>query len=116
MTFEFCSSGSCIRLAGKGANAKIIVSGAYLDERYNQNAGAIGLITRQDLSGTSGAIKAAYRGAVGNAIAKSIAMDLINFDMAGYTTRAEAQTQLDILRDDLTRTMEALDKHKDLLS
>ena len=38
--------------------------------------------------------------AVTTAVANIAAMQLINYDMSGYTSRTEAQTMLDVLKDE----------------
>ncbi len=40
--------------------------------------------------------------------ASLVAIDAINYDMSGYTSRAEAQTMLDVLRDIFTRGVKTL--------
>ena len=46
-----------------------------------------------------------------------VAMDIINFDLSAFSSRNEAETMLDFLRDGIVRDLEILkdDKNKEVM-
>lgn len=107
MAWTLCTSGSMISKAGVGANSDIIISGAILADWNEKIEGNIVARTRLDF--VSGA---AINDHVVNA-ASELASDLgaikiINYDMKGYTSRAEALTMLNVLTDNSNRLFQEL--------
>jgi hypothetical protein len=115
MSWNFCTSGAVIHKAGTGASSAIVLSGAILQEWYDQAEAQLCAATRYDWVTNSGAVLTNFKGIIGDAISDLCAMKIINYDMSGYTSRMEAQTMLDVLRDDYLRCVEVLkdDKNKE---
>ncbi len=95
-----------------GANASLGCSGAMLEKFSDQAEGSINAITRRDWVALSGSTAANFRGILDDTASDMIAMKIINFDMSGFTSRQEAQTMLDVLRDNITRNLDALKDEK----
>ncbi len=99
MAWTFCTSGAAIRKAGAGANTTVTTSGAILKEFSDQAEASINAETRRDWISEYSSIETNFKGALSTAASSFIGMMIINYDMAGYTSRSEAQTMLDVLRD-----------------
>ena len=112
MPWTLCTSGAALDKAGTGRSSA--VSGAMLQEYSNLSEGTVNFLSRQNWSSTPAT--ANFSGAVAEAVSDHIAMKIINYDMSGYTSRTEAQTMLDRLRDSFSANIEALkdDKNKEV--
>ncbi len=111
MSFNLATSGAIIRKAGDGVSS-ISTSGAALSEWCDQAEGFVMSETRQDWVADLSSIDANKRGILSEAVSSLAAINLINYDMSGYTSRLEAQTMLDVLRDSATRAINTLKEDK----
>ena len=115
MSWTLCSSGACISKAGANANSSVIASGAILADWSDQAEGLINTSTRYDWTANIASVSANFKPILADTCSDLIAMKIINYDMSGYTSRAEATTMLDVLKDNSVRGIEILkdEKNKD---
>jgi len=104
MSFTFTTSGACIAKAGASAN----ISGALLAGWSDQAEAVINALTRYDWTANYSSVGANFKGILDDTCSSIVAMNIINYDMSGFTSRLEAQTMLDVLRDNYVRNMESL--------
>jgi hypothetical protein len=116
MAWKLCTSGAAIAKAGANVNATIAASSATLAEWSDESEASLQTITRKDWI-TDADYTANFSGALADAASDMVAMKIINYDMSGYTSRMEAQTMLDVIRDNLMRTLDVLkdDKNKEVM-
>ena len=108
MTWIMCTSGAAVAKAGANANSTITVSGARLSEWSAQAESTVNAITRKNYSDTYAALNADVTGILNDVTTSLIANNIISYDMSGYTSRAEAETMLDVNRDTATRGLSLL--------
>jgi hypothetical protein len=112
MSFTLFTSGSCVRKAGLNANSTIVVSGSAIQDWSDQAEGYIVAVTRRDwvdsYTSVDTHIKEILR-QVGSAI---VSKEIISYDMSGFTSRAEAQTMLDVQDDTVQRGIAILKDFK----
>lgn len=113
MSWTLTTSGACIAKAGLNAN----VSGALLQRWSDEAEGSLSTIGRYDWVANYGTIGANFKPILDDAASDMVAMKIINYDMSGFTSRLEAQTMLDVIRDNLVRNLDALkdDKNRELM-
>ena len=113
MAWTLTTSGACLSKAG--ANATI--SSAALVIWSNQAESALSLITRKDWVADYSTITANFKQVLSDVVSDMVAMRIITYDMSGYTSRTEAETMLDVLRDNITRGIEVLreQKHQEVM-
>ena len=99
MAWIFCTSGAAIAKAGKNASLSGSMNVAYMNNWSNEAEGTLAMKCRFDISGAWATLDLPIRQCVGDATSDLIAMQIINFDMGGYTSRAEATTMLNVLKD-----------------
>lgn len=99
MSFTLTSSAAIIWKAGEGANSSIIASGAFLAKCCDWAEGRIVAETRKDWVDQYTDVDAGVKLALDDAASSLAAMPLVSYDMSGYAGLAEAETKLDILRD-----------------
>jgi len=115
MSWTLCTSGAAFFKAGLGMNDLFNTSGAYIDYVYewsNQAEASVNAITRKDWTADYASVGANFKEILGDVVSDLIAMKIICFDMSGYTSRTEAQTMLDVLRDNISRNLETLKDQK----
>lgn len=124
MSWTLCTSGAAIAKAGANANTTVIsgsaivpytggMSGAALLAKWSDEVeSTICLRTRYDwISAVSSAtVTQPFRGCLSDTASDMIAMKIINYDCSGYTKLLEAQGMLDVLRDNISKNLELLDK------
>lgn len=110
MTFTLTTSGACLIKAGAGANPA--VSGSYLDTFSDQVEAKICALTRKDWVTDYATIKTNFKNILSDVASDLIAIKIINYDMSGYTSRAEAQTMMDVLKDNADENLKALKEDK----
>lgn len=115
MSWTLSTSGAAISKAGFHSNSVVRLSGATLDKWSDQAEGTLNAITRKDWVADYASVKANFKPILDDTISSMVAMNIINYDMGGYTSRQEAQTMLDYLRDTINRNLDALkdDKNKE---
>ena len=98
-------------MGGAGLNSTL--SGSTILAKWcDQAEGELCALTRRDWLTLSGSTLASYAPFLSQAIAARVGMKAINYDMSGYTSRVEAQTMLDVLRDIWNTSIEALKDDK----
>jgi len=100
-----CTSGAAIAKAGAGANATIVADTNNLELWSNQVESRVSAITRVDWVANPPSTQAS--GALAELSSDLIAMKIITYDMSGYIG-TEAQTMLDVLRDNSNKGMKEL--------
>ena len=108
------TSGACILKAGTNVNS--IFTGEDAEANWEvliqQAEGFINTATRRDwVTGYSSLISGA-KGILEDAASNLAAMYAIQYDMTNYTTRIEAETMLDVLRDGALRDIQILKDKK----
>ena len=100
MVVTLCTSGAVVLKAGVNANE-------ILDTEYtqliNQAEGVIATVSRVDWVAVYSTLDINIKLILEEAASNLAGMYAIQRDMSGYTSRAEAQTMLDVLRDTVMR-------------
>jgi hypothetical protein len=103
--WNFTTSGAAIAAAGIYANASLIsYAGNYatiLDTWSDQIEGSINMMTRKDWVGSPAGVQ--FSAALSEAAACLIGNKIVNYDLSGYSSRAEAQTILNVNDDRATK-------------
>lgn len=107
MSWTLCTSGAAVAKAGVNANSDIIISGTGLAEFSDEVEGTICLKTRKDMVADFSGLSANFQGAVEDLASDLIAMKIINYDQSGFL-KGEAQTMLDVLKDNSDTIMKDL--------
>lgn len=110
MSWTLCTSGSAIVKAGANANSTIVASGSALAEFSDEVEGTICAKTRYNWVSGYGSVTAQYKPILANIASDLIAMKIIGYDMSGYTSRYEALTMLNILKDNSDKIYESLER------
>ncbi len=108
MTETLCASAAVIVKAGANANSTIVASSATLTQFINQAEGTIATITRKDWVATYAGLSADVKKVLEEAASNMAASYVVQYDMSGYTSRYEAETMLDVLRDGFLRAISVL--------
>ena len=114
MSFTFCTSGAMVRKAGLNANSTITASGSALSEWSSHAEALICNNTRYNFISNYSSLTSGIKEILGDVASSLGAMQIINYDMSGYTSRTEAETMLDIQRDFAERGLALLkDKNRE---
>lgn len=105
-SWNFTTEANAIARAGAGANATIVATAATLAKWSDDAEGEINSRTRVDW--ITNAPTTNFAGFLSAIASRMVAMDIINYDMSGYTSRTEAQTMLDVLDDEIEKKMREL--------
>ena len=97
MSFTLCTSGAIVQKAGAYVNSTAAASGALLSAFSDQAEGLICSETRWDFVTNYSSVNTMVKLALQDCCSSLAAIQLINYDMSGYTSKAEAQTMLDVL-------------------
>ena len=100
MSYTTCTSGAIVRKAGKNASSIAVASGSLLQDYVDQAEGVICMKTHKDWITNWASVDTYLKPAVTAAVVALAAIDVINYDMSGYTSRTEAQTMIDVLKDE----------------
>ncbi len=112
MAWTLCSSGAAKAKAGANANSTITANGSILSNWSDEAEGIINAESRYDWTSNYGDVNSGYQAALNHACAALIAMNIINYDMSGYSNLLEATTMLDVLFDQYNRSMRILSDEK----
>ena len=119
MSWTLTTSGAAIRKAGAGMNTIFNqASGATILQNWSDQAeSSISASTRRDWVGLSASTLTNFKAVLDDCASDIIALKIINYDMVGYTSRVEAQTMLDVIRDNYVRNLEILklDQNKEVM-
>ena len=103
----FATTAEIVRKAG--ANASSVATGeAYTNDFVAQAESTINVLTKRNWSDDYSGLNADIRDILKEAASNLAAMYVIQYDMSGFTSRAEAQTMLDVLRDGFLRAISVL--------
>ncbi len=108
MSFAFCSSGAIGQKSGVNVNSSIAASGAIISEIADQAESFINCATKKNWSDSYTALNADVKSILTQAATDLGAMYLIEYDMSGFTSRAEAGVMLNVLRDSFERSLAVL--------
>lgn len=108
MGWTLTTSGAALWKAGANASSSVTTSGAMLAKFSDMAEGVLNAITRYDWVANYALITANFKPILDDVCSDMIAMRIINYDMSGFTSREEAQTMLDVLRDNISRSLEVL--------
>jgi len=112
MTWTLCTSGAAIAKAGLNANSTIIASGTYLaglsDEAESLICDSVRVDVVTGFAGYTTNGKLILQSLASNIIAQKI----VAYDMSGYTSRAEAQTILDVLENSIRRELNLIENDR----
>jgi len=112
MAWTLCTSGASIIKAGVGANSDIVISGAFLASWSDEVEGRIVAETRRDWVDSFPSVDSGVKLALQDVASDLIAMKIISYDMSGYAGSREAETILDVLKDNSTRVLNELKDFK----
>lgn len=112
MSYTFTTSAAILRKAGLNVNSTAAASNAMIANFSDQAEGKIVLETRRDFISSYSSLNQGVKWALDDCTSSLAAIMLINYDMSGYTSRTEAQTMLDVLSDNATRTLAVLKDFK----
>ena len=107
MSWTMCTSGAAIAKAGANANSDVKASGAVMDRWSDEAEATVNVLTRKDYVADYPS-SANVQGILADVTSSIIAGNIISYDMGGFTSRAEAETMLDFLRDSYTRGLSLL--------
>jgi hypothetical protein len=115
MSWTLSISGAAIDKAGANASTAVTLSGAVLDRWSDMAEATLSTITRYDWVANYSSVKTNFKQILSDVVSDMVAMKIIAFDMSGYTSRMEATTMLDVLKDNITKNIEVLrdDKNKE---
>jgi len=108
MVETLTTAAEVVRKAGVNANATAIASTAMITNFINEAEGVVCVNSRIDWVTKYAAITANYKQILNDTVASLAAMELINYDMSGYTSRNESRTMLNVLRDKAMRGLSLL--------
>jgi len=108
MSWTLSTSGAAISKAGANANSTIIASGATLAKWSDEVESSLCALTKYDWVTNYSSVKTYFKPILDDIVSDGVALKIINYDMSGFTSRSEAQTMLNILHDNFSRNVEAL--------
>ena len=113
----FATTAEVSRKAGDGASATANVE-AYINDFITQAESHINAFTRFNWSDAYSGLNTDTKGILKEAASNLAAIYIIQFDMGGYTSRKEAESMVNILRDAALRAMSILrdEKSKDFVN
>ncbi len=106
MAFNMCTSGAIWLKAGSGVNTT--TSGARLLQASEEAEGTINSVTRVNYSDTVSGLNADVKGILQQVSSDLGGIQMITYNMAGYTSRIEAEDMINVLRDSALRGLSLL--------
>lgn len=107
MSWNLTTSGAAKAKAGENYDTSI--GAEDLDKFCDDAEGTLNMRTKFDWVTNIASVGAQYSGALSDVVSSMVAMDMINYNMSGFTSRAEAQTMLDVQRDKVERGIKELE-------
>jgi hypothetical protein len=108
MSWTLSTSGAAIAKAGANANSAIIASAATLAKWSDEAEGTLCTATRKDWVADYALITTNFKPILDDTISSMVALNIINYDMSGYTSRAEALTMLNVVYDKIIKNIATL--------
>jgi len=103
----FCTTAEVLRKAGANASA-VSATEAYINDFVTQAESEINALTRYNWSDAYTTLDVDVKAILKEAASNLAAMYVISYDMSGFTSRLEATTMLDLLRDSYLRALGVL--------
>lgn len=107
----FCTTAEVLRKAGNGASSTAAVE-AYTNQFVAEAESEINAATRYNWSDHYSSLNADVKGILKQAASNLAAIYVINYDMGGYTSRREAESMINVLRDAYLRCLTLLREKK----
>ena len=101
------TSAKAIKNAGVGASAVAAVE-AFIQTWSDDAEGAICAYCHTDFVTNYSSLQTEIKSALSDVCSSMIAMNIVSYDMSGYTDRREAETILDILDNQVNRGLQVL--------
>ena len=103
------TSGAVLVKAGANVSAVITAdAGLEIEQFISEAESLINVVTRVNYSDSYSGLNADVKQILNEVSSALAAMSCIMYDMSGYTSRYEAETMLDVLRDSATRGLSLL--------
>lgn len=99
MSWTFCTSGAAIAKAGALANATIVADVTNLALWSDQAEGRICMKCKTDFITNWNSLDTPIQNALAEAEACLVAINIINYDLEGYSGIEESSTMVDVLKD-----------------
>ena len=103
----FATTAEVQRKAGANASATSNAE-AYINDFMTQAESLINVMSGYNWSDAYSGLDADVKGILKLAASNIAAMYVINYDLSGFTTRIEAETMLDVLRDGAVKAIDLL--------
>lgn len=104
----FATVNEITRKAGANANATITVSEDAYNDWIAQSESFVNVFTKNNFSDTYATLNADVKGILRDVASNLTAIYVIQYDMSGFTSRAEAEDMVNILRDSALRGLAVL--------
>lgn len=109
MSWLFCLSGAAVSKAGANASTTATANATIMNKWSDDVEAQICALSRFDWIGNYSTYSGSnFINILSDTESDGVAMRIINYDMSGYTSRAEAQTMLNVLRDNFQRNIDFL--------
>lgn len=116
MAVTIVTSGQVLLKAGENVSTDMLLD-TNLNQYINYAEGLVSLNSNYDFVTNWGSISGSiYAQVVKDAVSNLAAIYAINYDMSQYSSRAEAQTMLDVLRDRLVNDLDLLKDKKNYIT
>ena len=109
MTATFCTTGGATTKAGANANATIVADTTSITRFIEQAQAYICAAVRYDYATNYSSLAATTKQILEQAAEDIAAIYIIQYDMSGYSSRTDAQVQLDVLTDRSNRALKLLE-------
>ena len=112
MSFTLCTSGAIVIAAGANVNSSAATSGAILQQFSDEAEGEICENARYDAVANYTGLTSAGKLFLGQLCSNIAGMNLIKYDMSGYTGRGEAEDMINVLYDTKIKGLKLLQDDK----
>ena len=109
---KFASTAEVVRKAGTNANSTIIADEAAINDFVAQAESVINVLSQVNWSDLYSGLDTDTKMILKTAATAFAGNKLISYDMSGYTSRFEAETMLDVNKDDFNVALSLLKDHK----
>ena len=108
----FASGAQGVRKAGTNANSTATSSEALLNDYMAQAESTINILSQVNWSDIYATLDTDTKAILTKAQTADVGNKIIAYDMSGYTSRFEAETMLDVNKDDFNVALSLLKDHK----
>jgi len=99
MTTTFCVSGAVLDKAGASRNTALDIDQTAMDRFVNQAESKINVACRYNFTDNYASLNDDVKRILEDTASSLAAMNVIAYDMSGYTSRGEAESMINVLRD-----------------